>query len=169
MRNSDQTSRQVTFILIAGRKIRGVRPAEAKRNAKTLRIADRNVSAEFARWFDQGKCENVGCDTDQRAGAMCPSNELGIVVNSAIGRGILHERAENRFVEFETRVVVNLYFDAERLCTGADDFDRLRMAIVRYEKLFSIRNNRVTKGHGFGRGSGFVKQRGISNVEAGKV
>ena len=49
MRNADEPSRHVAFVLIARREIRGVRSAEAERNTEALRAADGNVGAEFAR------------------------------------------------------------------------------------------------------------------------
>ncbi len=105
---------------------------------------------------------------------MCLPNEIGIVVNRAIGRGILRQRAKNRIVEFETRVIVDLEFDAERFRARANDVDGLRVAVIRDEKRFLVTAgadccNRLAKRHGFGRGRRFVKQRGIGDVERGQV
>src|ERR1041384_224582 len=43
-------------------------------------------------------------------------DELGVIANRAVGRGILHQRAENSVVEFEPRIILDLNLDAERLC-----------------------------------------------------
>ena len=52
VRNADESSRHVAFVLIARREISRVRSAEAKRNAETLRAADGDIGAEFARRFE---------------------------------------------------------------------------------------------------------------------
>ena len=70
VRNADQSSRHVAFVLIARRKIGGVRSAEAERNAETLRAADGDIGAEFARRLQQGERENIGRDDDERAGVV---------------------------------------------------------------------------------------------------
>ena len=38
-------------------------------------------------------------------------DELGVIVDRAIGRGILNKRAENCAVEFELRVIADLDLD----------------------------------------------------------
>jgi hypothetical protein len=43
--------------------------------------------------------------------------------------------------------------------------DCLGVTIVGDKKRFAIRNDRVTKRHRFSGGSGFIKQRGIGNLE----
>src|SRR5437588_8596578 len=48
VRNANESTGHVTFILVACRKKRRVRSAETERNAKALRAADRDISAEFA-------------------------------------------------------------------------------------------------------------------------
>ena len=95
--------------------------------------------------------------------------ELRIIVNSAVSRGILNERAENRIVEFEARVSADLNFNSKRLGTSLDNFDRRRMAIVSDEKILPLRNSGVTKRHRFGGGGGFVEHRCVGNVELGKI
>ena len=51
VRNADEPAGHVTFVLVARREISRVRSAEAERNAKTLRAADGDIGAEFARRF----------------------------------------------------------------------------------------------------------------------
>ena len=96
-------------------------------------------------------------------------HELRVIVNRAIGRGILKERAENRLIEFEARVIVGLNFDSERLRPRPDNFDRLWMAIISDKKSFSIRNGGVTKCHCFGGGGRLIEHGRVGNVEFGKI
>ena len=96
-------------------------------------------------------------------------HELRIIVNCAVGRGILHERAENSVVEFELREVIDLHFDAERFRARANDFDRFRMTIVRDEKDFPIRNRGVTERHCLGRARRFVEHRRVRDFELRQI
>ena len=67
MRNAHQPARHVAFVLIARREKGGMRSAEAERDAETLRVADSDVGAEFARRFKQRQRENICRDNDERA------------------------------------------------------------------------------------------------------
>src|ERR1700686_17084 len=49
--NTNETTGHVTFGLIPRSEVGGVRSTEAEWNTKTLRVADCNVGAEFARRF----------------------------------------------------------------------------------------------------------------------
>ena len=93
--NAHEPARHVAFVLIARREICRVRSAESEWNAETLRVSDGDVGAEFARRFQQCERKNIRRDNDQRAGVMRLPDEFGVIVNRAIGRGILDERAEN--------------------------------------------------------------------------
>ena len=70
VRNADEPARHVAFVCIARREIGGVRSAESERNAETLRAADRDIGAEFARRLQQSQRENIGRDDDERAGVV---------------------------------------------------------------------------------------------------
>src|ERR1700682_2902719 len=49
--NADESSGHVAFVLVARREVARVRSTEAERHSETLRAADGNISAEFARRF----------------------------------------------------------------------------------------------------------------------
>src|SRR2546423_4940282 len=138
VRNTNQSSRHVTLVLIARGEVSGVRSAKSEWNAEPLRISNRNVGAEFARRLYQCERENVCRDDDQRAGVVRLLHKLGVIVNGAVRRRILYERAKNGAVELELRKVVDLDFNSERFRAGANDFDRFRVTIVSNEKVFSI-------------------------------
>ena len=114
----------------------------------------------------QGERKNIRCDHGQRARIVRLFDEFRIIVNRAVGRGILHQRAEYRVVEFKPRVIVDPDVDTERVRARPDDLNRLRMTIVRDEKCFSIGHAGVAKRHRFRRGSGFVEHRSVGDLHA---
>jgi hypothetical protein len=85
-------------------------------------------------------------------------DKFAVIVNRAVGGGILNESAENRVVELKTRVIAGLDLNAERLRACLNDGNRLGMTIIGDKKCFPIRNNRVTKRHRFSSGRGFVQE-----------
>ena len=93
---------------------------------------------------------------------MCSLDEVAVVVNRAICRRILHQRAKNGAVKFEIRKVVDIDFNSEGLRAGLDDFDRLRMTIGRHEKssfaagVASPGDNGAAKRHRFSGSGCFV-------------
>ena len=95
VRNADETSGHVTFVLIARREIGGVRPAESERNTETLRAADGNIGAKFSGRFQQRERENVGGDDHERAGVVRGFDEIRVIENRAVGRRILNECAKD--------------------------------------------------------------------------
>ncbi len=84
-------------------------------------------------------------------------DELGVIVDRPIGRGILNKRAENCAVEFESRVIADLDLDPERLRAGLNDGNRLGMTIIGNKERLPIWNYRVTKRHRFSSSSCFVQ------------
>ena len=159
----------MAFVLVAGREIGGVRPTEAKRNTEPLRAPDNNVDIELSWRFQQRKRENVGGNYDKRAGLVRLLNELSVIVDRAVGRGILHKRTKNRVVELEAREVFDLDLNAERFRARAYDFNRLRVTIVRDEKGVSIRSHGVTQRDRLGGGSRLVEQRCVCDLHGGKI
>jgi predicted transcriptional regulator len=51
VRNTDETSGHVAFVLVARCEKGGMRSAESERNTETLRASDRDIGAEFAGWL----------------------------------------------------------------------------------------------------------------------
>ena len=143
MRNANQPARHVAFVLIARGEICGMRSAEAERNAETLRAADRNIGAEFARRSQQSQRQHVRRDHDKRR----PHARLAQRIRSREShRRSLDIAPARRKRCHRIRIARNLHhdFDAERLGPGLDDIDRLRMAIVGDEEGLPPGNDRVT-------------------------
>src|SRR5207237_4131456 len=130
-----------------------------ERNPEALRIANGDISAEFARRFEQCERKNIGRDNNERASVMRTADEISIIIDRAIGGGILHEPAERRaclrlaflgsqvrhgrFVLWRTRrmryfkiefaKIAHDHLDSERLRPRLDHGNRLRMTIIRDE------------------------------------
>src|SRR5438093_6882317 len=50
-RNAHQSTGHVTFVLVAGGKVCGMRSAKPERNAEPLRATDHDIRAKFPGWF----------------------------------------------------------------------------------------------------------------------
>ena len=133
-----------------------MRSAESQWNAETLRVSDGNVDAEFARRFQQCQCKNIRRDDHECPRIVCLSHKTGVIVNRAIGGGVLNERSKDGLIEFKARIIGDLYLDSERLRARLDDGDCLRMTIICDEERFPIWRDGVTQCHGFRSGGGFV-------------
>src|SRR5437016_1875894 len=96
-------------------------------------------------------------------------NEFGVIVNCAIGGGILNESAENRVVELKTRVIADFDLNAEWFRARLNDGDCLWMAIICDEERFPTWNSCVAKRHRFRGGRGFVQEGRICDVERRQV
>src|SRR5882724_8634268 len=100
---------------------------------------------------------------------MCLLYEVCIIVNCAIAGGILDERTENGLVELAPQVIADADLDAERFCACLHNGNRLWVTIVSDKKCFAISSDCMTKRHRFSRSRGFIKQRGIGNLEPRQV
>src|SRR5262245_55636076 len=96
-------------------------------------------------------------------------DELGVIIDRAIGRGILNKRAENCAIESEPRVLVDLNLNSERPRACLNHSDGLGMAIIGNKEDLPIWNYRVTKRHRFGSGRGFVQHGGVCDVERSQI
>src|SRR6266516_4239008 len=100
----------------------------------------------------------IRCDDNKRTRVMHSRNEFGVIVNRAIGGGILNECAENRVVELKTRVIADLDLNAEWFRACLNDGDCLRVTIICDKKRFPIWNGGVTKRHRLRGSCGFVQE-----------
>src|SRR4029077_3902334 len=96
-------------------------------------------------------------------------DKLGVMVDRAVGRGILNKRAENCAVEFEPRVIANLDFDPERLRAGLKDGNRCGMTIIGnkdrpFAAVLTAPGYSVTKRHRCCSSSCFVQHGSVCNV-----
>src|SRR5437762_3364172 len=77
--------------------------------------------------------------------------------------GVLNQRAKNLRAESKRAVVIDDNVDAERPGAGLDDFNVLRMTVLRDEENVAafLVFEAVAHHHRFRRGGGFVEQRGV--------
>ena len=111
--HADDAPGHVALEFIARRKKGRVRPAVPERHAETLRAADGDVRAEFARRFDQRQRQQIRGDREHRAGCMGFFCEGGIIMDRTERVGILHQRAKNVFVERKSLVIAHHNFDSQ--------------------------------------------------------
>ena len=97
------------------------------------------------------------------------ADELGVIVDRAIGCGILNKRAENCAVEFERRVIADGDLDSERPRACLNHGDGVGMTIIRDKKCFSIWYYSVAKCHRFGSGRRFVQHGSVRDVERRQI
>src|SRR5207248_3237236 len=96
-------------------------------------------------------------------------DKFGVVVNRAIGGGILNESAENRVVELKTRVIAGLDLNAPPPPPPPNDGDCLWVTIIGDKEHFPVWNGGVTKRHRFRGGRSFVQEGRIRDVECRQV
>jgi hypothetical protein len=102
--------------------------AESEGHTEALAVAECDVRAPFARRFEEGEGEEIGGGDDEGLVGMGLGDEIGEVVDGAVGIGVLEERAEDVGFEAERGGIGDDDLDAERFGAGADDFDGLGMA-----------------------------------------
>src|SRR5947199_1316626 len=95
--------------------------------------------------------------------------EICITADRAIGCRILDQCTENGLVELAPRVIANPNLDAERFCACLHNGNRLWVTIVSDKKCFAISSDCMTKRHRFSCSRGFIKQRGIGDLEPRQV
>ena len=112
-------------------------------------------------------------------------DELAVIVNCAVSGGILHESAKSRacvplavFIsqargmrcsEVELAEIADHYLDTTRLGACLKNGNGLWVTIVGNEKHTAVRRDRMTQRHRFSRGSGFVKERSVGDLEGGEI
>ena len=161
----------MTFEGVASRKERRVRPTVAERHAETLRAPNRDVRVEFTGRLEQREAQQVRRNYHQCASPVRSFNQGPIIVNRAERVGVLNQRAKNLRAENKRAVVIDDNVDAERPGAGLDDFNVLRMTVLRDEENVAafLVFEAVAHHHRFRRGGGFVEQRGVGDFEAGEV
>ena len=98
-------------------------------------------------------------------------DESLVIVDRAVGVGVLNQCAENPLVEVERMVIAHHDPEIERFRARLDDFDDLRMAVLRDEENFAafLVLEPVAHHHGFRRGGGLVQKRGVGDFQSGQI
>jgi hypothetical protein len=148
-----------------------VRATEAQRHAEALGAADGHVGAELARRGQQGQGQQVGGHGHQGVGGVEALGQCAVVEHVTVARRVLQQGAEERRHVAQFTLVADHHLDAQRLGTGAQHVEGLRVAVHGGEELVAalVLAQALAEGHGFGGGGGFVEQRGVGDRQAGEV
>ena len=167
--DADQASGQAALVFVAGGEKRGMRAAEAHRNAEALARSDDDVGAPFARRHQHGHREQVGRRDDQRALGVHPGGELAIVAHVAVGSWVLQQGREavgagRRLGRSDGNG------NPQRPGPRAQNVDRLRQHVGGHvHRRRRLLADAPTQRHRLGCGSRLVKHRRIGDRHRGKV
>ncbi len=87
--NADDPPRHDADVFLTCCKIPRMRPAKSHGHPETLRVADDHVCTEFSRRLEKGKTQEVCRNSNQSSGLMESFDELRVVRNHSVLRGIL--------------------------------------------------------------------------------
>ncbi len=98
-------------------------------------------------------------------------NQFAVVEDIAIARRVLQQRAEVGAGISNRGFVTDHDFNAQRLGTGAQHVEGLRVAMLGGEEGVAglVLRQAFAEGHGFGSGGGFIQQRGVGDLHTGEV
>jgi hypothetical protein len=174
LRNTDEPAGQLPLQAVAHRQVRGVRAAEAERDAEALRRPDGDVGAELARRPQQGQGEGVGGDDHGRAVFLGVGDGEVEFPDRARGARVGQQDAEEVPAEPEPGEslgkVLDDELDAERLGPRAQDGEGLRQGVSVDDEPGGRRPpGPAHERHGFGGGGGLVEQGGVRDGQPGEV
>ncbi|MDT4837403.1 hypothetical protein FQZ97_711340 [compost metagenome] len=145
-----------------------MRAAETERHAEALGRTDGDVRAPFARRGQQGQCQQVGGDGHDGALRMRGVGQLAVVGHGARAVRVLEQHAEAFGQAFG--LVAHGDLDIQAFGARSHDFEGLGMHVARDEEHRALRLGAAARQrHGFGRGSAFIQQRGVGDVQPGDV
>src|SRR3982074_170194 len=81
----------MAFELVAGRHEGGMRSTKSYRDTEALGRADANVGAELSGRGEQRQTKNISCGNDQGAMSVGARHQRAIVMNRAVGIGVLNQ------------------------------------------------------------------------------
>ncbi|MNM22943.1 hypothetical protein D3C81_333300 [compost metagenome] len=170
-RHADQAARHVALERVTGGEVGRVRATEAQWHAEALGAADGHVGAELARRGQQGQGQQVGGHGDQGVGGVEALDHFAVVEHFTVAGRVLQQGAEEGADIAQLALVADHDLDAQRLGTGAQHVEGLRVAMHGGEEGVAalVLAQAFAEGHGFGSGGGFVEQGGVGDRQAGQV
>jgi hypothetical protein len=146
-----------------------MRAAVAHRHAEALSRTEHHIRAEFARWRQQQQAEQIGCDTGQRLLGMQRLDRRAQVADLAVGVGVLQQRAEH-LLRRDILDGADHQFEAEGLGTGLHHRERLRVTVLIDEEAVALALGHAPRQrHPFRRRGRLIEQRGVGQVQPGKI
>jgi len=128
--HAHQAARHAAFEFVAGGQVAGVRAAESQRYAEALTVTDHHVRAPFARWGQEGQCQQVGSDHHHRAGGFHCFHASLVIAHHAVDARVLQQHTEGVIDARQLGRVERFDGDAQRLGAGFDHFAGLRQHVV---------------------------------------
>ena len=119
--DTDDTSRNRTFIFIFRCKVGGRGTTVEHRNTKPLAATEYNVCIPFTRRCQYNQTHQISSYTHLCSGFMCTGNECAIVFDRSVGIRILYDGSEYIRCEFEGLIVSCHDADTLRNHAGMDD------------------------------------------------
>ncbi|MNZ53724.1 hypothetical protein D3C78_716090 [compost metagenome] len=170
-RHADQAARHVALERVTGGEVGRVRATEAQWHAEALGAADGHVGAELARRGQQGQGQQVGGHGDQGVGGVEALDHFAVVEHFTVAGRVLQQGAEEGADIAQLALVADHDLDAQRLGTGAQHVEGLRVAVHGGEEGVAglVLRQALAEGHGLGRSGGFVEQGGVGDRQAGQV
>ena len=117
-RDTNNSTRDQSLVLINSCKIGRMRAAEPKWNSKTLGRSNRYICTHLGRRFQNSKAEKVCRDNDFGPLNMGPVDEFGIVEDLSVFGRILHDATEAAFVKLYALVITDHQVDPQRFRPG---------------------------------------------------
>ena len=171
LRNSNQTSGELSFQRIATGNEGGVWSPEPKRHSKSLRTTNRNVRTPFPRRSQQSQRQEIS-SRDQKTTRLvhlfCKISER---VDRSVRCRILHQRRKKVGLirGRKVSVIAGDHLQPKRFHSRPHHIQRLRMHRVAYEDDFPFWLGRGRDADGFRRGGAFIQKRGVGDWQTGEV
>ena len=161
--HADQATRHRALVLVARCEVAGMRSAVAHRHAETLRRADDDVGAPFARRAEERQREEIGSDHHVSSRGVDRRRERAIVAHVAIRAGKLEQHRESSGGGGVHRRAGH-DLDPERRRARAHHVDRLREHVVGYEEAVAFAApDAAAQRHRLGGGGGLVQHRRVGD------
>ena len=172
--HAHQPSGHGAFVVFAAGQVSGMRATTTHGHTKALRVADHNVSAHFARGFEQGQRQHIGGQNQRRLLAVDLVGRGLPIGQSAAAGGVLVDGG--KVVVLRDCVlpflagVDQLDRDVQRRGAGLDHGNGLRVAVASHDAHIAFGFDAAPRQrHGLSRGGGFIEHRGVRHRHAGQV
>ncbi len=167
--HAHEPARHRALELVPGGEVGRMRPAVAHGHAETLRVAHRDIGAQFAGRDDQRQRQQVGGGDDHATARMHGIADRLQVAHHAIDTGVLQQHRECIGVTGGVSGARH-HHNTQRPGAGLHHFQRLRQHIVGNEegRRFALAHAHRQR-HGLGGRRGLVEHRSTGDGHAGQV
>ena len=174
-RHADNTSHDITLVLLFRRHVSGVRSTVRHRDTETLGSTHRHVGTPFSRGGQQHEAHHVGDSSHQRPVSVRTIGKSFIIPYFPVSGRVLHYSTEYIRCKFKSIIVTVNQLYSLRLGTGNQHVLRLREHLVIHEQfirpdfLHLLTAQTIHHGHSFGSSRSLVQQRTVGNLHPGQL